>query len=123
MIAKSTGVLEAARGRDPAPLAASLESDPSKPGARERPGRHYCSDSIVSEQREILSVLAAGTAGSTLIVNEGSNSLCGQHPLQRVVVEGRVLLGSVNQHDDRYPCHRQAASRACRQESCRGSRT
>src|ERR1700728_459923 len=102
MIAKSTGVLEPARGRDPAPLAPSLESDPPKPGARERPGRHYCSDGIVSEQREILSVLAAGTAGYTLIVNRRCNSLCGQHPLQRVVVEGRVRRGSVNQHDDRY---------------------
>src|SRR5690606_3814671 len=88
--------------RHPSALAATLVTDAPRALASQAPGFVHRGDRIVGEQQVVLRVIAAGRAGTTLVVDEHADAFRRKLALQWIEFTRREMLRAVHQHDDRH---------------------
>jgi hypothetical protein len=90
-------------GRDrghPSALTAGLIADAAQTGPRQAPRFAQRRDRIVGQQAEVLAVGTPRCSGPSLVIYEHTDTLRGEHTLQEIVCQGRVMFRAMQQNDN-----------------------
>jgi hypothetical protein len=88
--------------RHPSTLASGLIADPGRSRSGKASGFAHRSHRIVGEKPEILAVDASRRAGPALVIDERTDALGRQHPLEAVVGQSSLAFRAVHQNDNRH---------------------